>query len=319
MRFPALRLLFFCSLVVRSEVVGGRIVRDDFPPPLQPLLELAPNIRRRLFRNRAPRQGAQRQRKKEKSYKFHLDRLQISPVLARKMQRIPPVVLIDAYSQGLFPMGMDDGSIGWFFPERRGILPLLPQASLHLPHGVRKDLRRFPWQIRQNTSFRKVMSACAERKKTWIDDTILDSYCHLHELGHAHSLEVWLDDQLVGGLYGVHLGGAFFGESMFHRVTGASKVALVALIGGLYSAGFSLLDTQWTTAHLAQFGAVEVLGKEYLLLLQKALRKKIAFPDFSATGLPAEFFAAPNKKKTAFLPRPKELAAPRPQCGTGAG
>ncbi len=216
-------------------------------------------------------------------------------------------------------MGMDDGSIGWFFPERRGILPLLPLASLRLPHGVRKDLRRFPWQIRQNTSFRKVMSACAERKKTWIDDTILDSYCHLHELGHAHSLEVWLDEQLVGGLYGVHLGGAFFGESMFHRVTGASKVALVVLIDGLYSAGFSLLDTQWTTAHLAQFGAVELLGKDYLSLLQKALRKKIAFPDFSATGAPTEVFTAQNKKNPVLFPRPKALVASRPECGAEAG
>lgn len=204
------------------------------------------------------------------------------------MKRIPPVTLIDAYSQGIFPMGMEDGTIGWFFPEKRGLLPLRIASASNLPHGVRKDLRRFPWEIRQNTAFREVMTSCAARKESWINDTILNSYERLYELGHAHSLEVWLGDRLVGGLYGVHLGGAFFGESMFHRTTGASKVALVVLMHGLHLAGFSLLDTQWTTSHLQQFGAFVIDGEDYLLLLRQALRRKASFPDFSSFGSPAE-------------------------------
>jgi len=192
-----------------------------------------------------------------------------------KSRLIPPSVLIEAYSQGIFPMAIENGEIAWFSPERRGLLPL---ESGRWAHGIRRDLRRHPWEIRTNTSFAEVMSHCSARPETWIDDRIFRSYLELHHKGFAHSLEIWLEGKLVGGLYGVHLGAAFFGESMFHLVSGASKVALVALIESLKSAGFILLDTQWQTAHLKQFGGYEVSRAEYLKQLDEALRKPVPFP-----------------------------------------
>ena len=126
--------------------------------------------------------------------------------------------------------------------------------------------------VRQNTSFAQVVRACSHRRETWIDETIVQSYIGLHQAGHAHSLEIWRQGMLVGGLYGVVIGGAFFGESMFHHVAGASKVALVTLVARLKEAGFQLLDTQWTTPHLVQFGAVSIPRREYLHRLQLAIR-----------------------------------------------
>ena len=182
---------------------------------------------------------------------------------------IPPDELLSLYSTGWFPMAMADGSIRCFSPDPRGILPL---EGFHVPHGARKALRDSQWEVRQDTSFAQVVRACSHRLETWIDETIVQSYIGLHRTGHAHSLEIWRHGVLVGGLYGVIIGGAFFGESMFHHVAGASKVALVTLVKRLHEAGFQLLDTQWTTPHLVQFGAVSIPRREYLHRLQIAIR-----------------------------------------------
>lgn len=189
---------------------------------------------------------------------------------------IPVSLLVSAYREGIFPMALEDGEIGWFSPDPRGIIPL---DTFHVSRRLQRVVRSAAWSVRVNTRFEDVMRACAERpgEGTWISDEIFDSYVALHRQGTAHSLEVWRDDVLVGGLYGVHIGGAFFGESMFHRVTDASKVALVALVERLRARGFLLLDTQWTTQHLEQFGAIEIPRPEYLRKLKEALRVRAEF------------------------------------------
>ena len=181
---------------------------------------------------------------------------------------IPLEALLNAYANGVFPMA-EDGEILWFSPERRGLIPL--DSRFRIPHGLRRTLKRGLYEVRWNTAFREVMLACAERKETWIDEVILESYCALHEEGFAHSVECWDADCLQGGLYGVALAGVFFGESMFHRKTDASKVALVALVETLREKNFHLLDTQWMTDHLRQFGGYELPRREYLVQLQAAL------------------------------------------------
>jgi leucyl/phenylalanyl-tRNA--protein transferase len=173
-------------------------------------------------------------------------------------------------------MALDDGEIGWFSPDPRGIIPLEP-PGFHIPHGLRRVLKRNPFVLRMNTAFEGVMQACARRAETWISDEIIRSYRDLHQLGYAHSVECWQADELVGGLYGVALGGAFFGESMFHTATDASKVALVRLVEWLRIRGYSLLDIQWTTPHLKSFGAVEVTRTEYLQRLATALEQSREF------------------------------------------
>ena len=188
---------------------------------------------------------------------------------------IPPDLLLEAYASGIFPMGMPGGDIRWFSPDPRGILPL---ESFHTPHGLKKALRNPAWKIRVDTAFGEVVEACAEREETWITESIADSYYQLHQDGHAHSVEVWRDGVLAGGLYGVSLGGAFFGESMFHRVTDASKVALWHLVKILKEGGYTLLDSQWTTPHLEQFGAVEIPRDLYLERLAVAVNLKASFP-----------------------------------------
>ena len=187
---------------------------------------------------------------------------------------IPPELLLGAYRQGAFPMALSPGDIRWFSPPQRGILPL---EDFHVPHGTRRALKDPAWELRIDTAFREVMRACAAREDTWIDAVILESYAGLHEMGHAHSVEIWRDGELAGGLYGVAIGGAFFGESMFHRVTNASKVALVALVRILRAGGFTLLDTQWNTSHLAQFGALEIPRARYLRLLARAVESPATF------------------------------------------
>jgi leucyl/phenylalanyl-tRNA---protein transferase len=187
---------------------------------------------------------------------------------------IPPDLLLGAYRQGAFPMAVAPGDIRWFSPEKRGVLPL---ETFHVPHGLKSALRDPAWEVRVDAAFGEVMRACAERKETWIDDVILASYERLHELGHAHSVEVWRDGALAGGLYGVAIGGAFFGESMFHRVTNASKVALVWLVRILCAGGFRLLDTQWTTPHLEQFGVKEMPRERYLRQLSLAVNTRASF------------------------------------------
>ena len=189
------------------------------------------------------------------------------------MKIIPPEILLEAYSRGVFPMA-ERGEILWFSPQRRGIIPL--DERFHIPHGLARSLKRQPFEIRWNTAFREVMLGCAERDETWIDEVILESYCNLHDLGHAHSVECWDADGLQGGLYGVSLPGAFFGESMFSRKTDASKIALVALVARLRAQGVTLLDTQWMTTHLAQFGGYELSREQYHATLAKALSARNA-------------------------------------------
>ncbi|MGH8093149.1 MAG: leucyl/phenylalanyl-tRNA--protein transferase [Chthoniobacterales bacterium] len=181
---------------------------------------------------------------------------------------IDPDLLLQAYRLAVFPMALDDGEIRWFSPDPRTILPL---EAFHVPHGLKRELRVRPIEIRINTRFDEVIRACAARADTWINPEIIESYNNLHSLGWAHSVEAWSANELVGGLYGVAIGGAFFGESMFHRATGASKIALWALIERLRARRFALLDTQWLTPHLEQFGAKEISRALYLHLLNAAI------------------------------------------------
>ncbi len=181
---------------------------------------------------------------------------------------IAPEVLLQGYRLGVFPMAMEDGAIEWFSPDPRGIIPL---SGFHVPHALRRLLKKEAFEIRIDTSFAEVMRRCGARDETWINEEIVESYTRLHERGSAHSVEAWRAGELVGGLYGVSLGGAFFGESMFHEVTDASKVALCALVQELKARRFTLLDTQWLTPHLQQFGAVEVSRRQYMYLLTRAL------------------------------------------------
>ena len=185
-------------------------------------------------------------------------------------------LLLQAYRWGHFPMTVDDGTLRWFCPDPRTLIPLDDQ--FHVPHGLRRVLKKGPFAITVDTDFEAVIRACATvHGRTWISAEILRSYCQLHRDGHAHSVEARLDGRLVGGLYGVRLGGAFFGESMFHHATDASKVALVALVERLRAGGFVLLDTQWTTQHLLQFGVVEVSRQNYLHRLAEALELECQF------------------------------------------
>ena len=179
---------------------------------------------------------------------------------------IPIATLLGRYRTGYFPMAVE-GGIGWFSPEPRGVIPL---DRFQVPRRLARSLRQGRFQCTVNRSFRDVISACASREDSrgdWIDEHILESYCALHEAGHAHSVEVWDEDRLAGGLYGVSLRGAFFGESMFYSVRDASKVALCVLVKRLSERGFGLLDLQWVTPHLRQFGAVEISRARYLTKL----------------------------------------------------
>ena len=185
-------------------------------------------------------------------------------------------LLIYAYSKGVFPMAehREDAEVFWIEPEKRGIIPL---DGFHVSHSLRRVIRKGTFEVRTDTAFRDVMLNCADRAETWINDQILDSYCNLFDSGLAHSVESWKEEKLVGGLYGVSLGGAFFGESMFSKETNASKVALCALVERLKAGGYTLLDTQFLTSHLATFGAIEIPQKEYLKLLKSALSIKASF------------------------------------------
>ena len=179
--------------------------------------------------------------------------------------------LLTAYASGWFPMAVAAGEIRWYSPDPRGIIPL---DTFHVPSRLARSMRRAGFEIRVDTNFRGVITACSQREDAdgnWIDQEIIDSYCGLHVAGFAHSVETWQNGVMVGGLYGVALQGAFFGESMFHNVTDASKAALVALVDKLRAGGYRLLDTQWVTEHLLQFGAVEIPRRRYLRMLDEAL------------------------------------------------
>ena len=193
-------------------------------------------------------------------------------------------LLIAAYARGIFPMAdPHTREIEWFSPDPRGIFPL---DDFHVPRRLARTVRAGRFEIRTNTAFETVMQECAalraRRPQTWIDERLIAAYVDLHRRGAAHSLEAWRDGALVGGLYGVHLGGAFFGESMFSRPerggTDASKVCLVHLVTLLRRQGFSLLDTQLSNPHLEQFNCLEIPRADYLVLLQRALRRPARWP-----------------------------------------
>jgi leucyl/phenylalanyl-tRNA---protein transferase len=207
------------------------------------------------------------------------------------VSEITPEVLLRAYACGIFPMAesADDPTLFWVEPEIRGVIPLDGfRISSRLARTVRSDT----FVVTVDTAFKAVIAGCAApaagREDTWINRRIRDLYGGLHELDHCHSLEVWRDGDLAGGLYGVNLGRAFFGESMFHRVRDASKVALVHLVARLIAGGFELLDTQYVTEHLKTFGAVEVPRRRYSVLLEKAIR-----------GEPADFARLPTDRPIA--------------------
>ena len=191
-----------------------------------------------------------------------------------------------AYQWGLFPMGenRDDPTIYWVDPEVRGILPL---DGFHMPRRLARSLRRAPFDITVDRAYGAVIDACGEaaprRQTTWINGRIVELYNDLFDMGYAHSVECWRDGKLVGGLYGVAIGGAFFGESMFSRASDASKAALAHLVARLRHGGYALLDTQFVTDHLAQFGTVEVARGKYLQLLARALRRKGDFYSLDAS------------------------------------
>jgi leucyl/phenylalanyl-tRNA--protein transferase len=187
---------------------------------------------------------------------------------------LAPQLLLSAYRQGVFPMAHPEGEICWYSPDPRGVLPL---EEFHAPHGLRRALRKDLYEIRVNTAFPEVLSGCAARTETWINRTLQASYCALFERGYAHSVEAWKDGELCGGLYGVSLGGAFFGESMFHRRTDASKFALHWLVEHMRSRGFGLLDLQWVTPHLRTFGAREIPRVQYLEWLRREVDKPCVF------------------------------------------
>ena len=187
---------------------------------------------------------------------------------------ITPEILLNAYASGIFPMAesADDPHIFWVEPEKRGILPL---DRFHIPRSLKKSFRKTRFTTRINTDFEAVVDGCAgvgtDRKETWINPQIKSLYLRLHQMGFCHSIETWSGDRLVGGLYGVSLGAAFFGESMFSVETDASKFALIELVYRLKKGGFQLLDTQFTTEHLEKFGVTEINRGTYLRLLDKAV------------------------------------------------
>lgn len=188
--------------------------------------------------------------------------------------RLTPELLLAAYARGMFPMAerRDDPNLFWVMPEKRGVIPL---DRFHVSRRLARTVRSDRFEVRIDTAFEDVMRACAApargREESWINDEILSAYAELHRTGRAHSVECWRDDRLVGGLYGVKLKSAFFGESMFMRERDASKVALVHLVARLIHGGFTLLDAQFQTEHLARFGAVEIPSREYMKRLGNAL------------------------------------------------
>jgi leucyl/phenylalanyl-tRNA---protein transferase len=195
-------------------------------------------------------------------------------------QKIPTDLLLKAYASGVFPMAetADDPEVFWVRPEARGIIPL---DAFHVPKSLRKVARQGLFDVRIDSNFAGVIDACAEtrenRRSTWINAPIREAYLELFRVGHAHSVEAWRAGDLVGGLYGVTLGRAFFGESMFSRETDASKVCLVHLVERLREREFMLLDTQFTTEHLKRFGAIDVPRRKYELMLAEALESNAKF------------------------------------------
>ena len=204
------------------------------------------------------------------------------------MIEITPQVLLKAYACGIFPMAesAEDNALYWIEPERRGILPL---DRVHVPRRLARTIRRGGFEVKVDNDFHAVIEGCAApragRRSTWINGRIRNLYAELFLLGHCHTVEVWDDGELIGGLYGVHLGRAFFGESMFSRARDASKIALVYLVARLKYGGFELLDTQFVTAHLARFGAIEVGRAQFQRLLEAALQNRCQNPPGAGGGV----------------------------------
>ena len=196
---------------------------------------------------------------------------------------LTPELLLKGYSIGVFPMAehRDDPEVFWVDPKRRGVMPL---DGFHMSRSLKRRLRKGDYRVRVNSDFAAVVDLCADRVETWISDDIRDQYLELFERGYAHSLEIWIDDQLIGGVYGVSLGGAFFGESMFSRAKDGSKIALAYLVDRLNSAGFTLFDTQFLTPHLASLGGVEISRQDYHMYLDAALELDA---DFTAPAHPS--------------------------------
>lgn len=196
------------------------------------------------------------------------------------MVDLTPELLLLAYASGVFPMAddRDDPTVQWIDPHQRGIMPL---DRYHIPKSLGKIIRRGRFDVTANTAFERVIRACAEsapdRPRTWLNDPLIELYCTMHEMRYAHSVECWIDGRLVGGLYGLSLGSAFFGESMFSRERDASKVALVDLIERLNRGGYQLLDIQFVTDHLKRFGAIEIPRQAYQQRLQEAIRTDAVF------------------------------------------
>lgn len=191
--------------------------------------------------------------------------------------KLSPQKLLAAYSVGIFPMGDDEGELHWLAPDPRAVIEL---DRFRPSRSLRATIRRQPFDVSINRAFEQMIVACADREEgTWISTEIFEAYCDLHRLGFAHSVEAWQDDQLAGGLYGVSIGGAFFGESMFHRVTDASKVALNELIETMRRRGLELLDVQFMTPHLHSLGAVEIPRSEYERRLARAIQLPCTFVD----------------------------------------
>lgn len=193
---------------------------------------------------------------------------------------LSPEVLLFAYQQGLFPMaeGRNAKQIQWIQPEKRGIFQL---GNFHISKSLRRVILKKDYSITINSCFPKVIEKCADRSETWINNDIYNCYCKLHEDGFAHSVEVWRNSHLIGGVYGVTIGAAFFGESMFSEAANGSKIALAYLHDRLLKAGFLLFDTQFLTEHLASLGAIEISQAQYLVKLEKALNKNATFLDIN--------------------------------------
>ncbi len=209
---------------------------------------------------------------------------------------LTPDILLNAYASGVFPMAesRDDPELFWVDPSLRGVFDL---DKFHISRRLARRIRQEPFQIRTNTAFMDVVAGCAERDETWINAQLLDLYKQLHRMGYAHALEMWDGETLVGGVYGLTIGGAFFGESMFSRRTDASKIALAYLVDRLRIGGFTLFDTQFITPHLASLGAVEIPRDTYHLLLEQALTVDADFMRQSET--PAAYSVLQRNTQTS--------------------
>jgi leucyl/phenylalanyl-tRNA---protein transferase len=218
------------------------------------------------------------------------------------LQRPDAELLLRAYARGIFPMADPrTGRIDYYSPDPRAILPL---DAFHVPRSLARVARSGVFELRGDSAFETVIRTCGEsrpdRRETWLDERLIRAYVELHAIGHAHSVEAWRDGRLVGGLYGVHLGAAFFGESMFSRPElggrDSSKLCLVTLVEWLRAGGFRLLDTQFRTAHLARFGCVEIPREEYLERLEEAIERQGRWPSSAPTP-------APDRTRSASLSR----------------